>query len=92
MDIIGLIFLFFGLSFFIVGAVGIIRFPDALTRLHASGKVGTVGLFGVLTGAAFLLPGSTLKAFTLGLFMLFAGPVVSHAIATASRSPEAVRK
>lgn len=92
MDIIGLGFLFFGLFFFVVGAVGIIRLPDAFSRLHASGKVGTVGLFGVLIGAAFLLPGAALKALFLGIFMLFAGPLVSHAIGTASRSPEAVKK
>ena len=88
MDFIGVAFLIFGLAFFVVGAVGIIRLPDAYSRLHASGKVGTVGLFGVLIGAAFLLPGSALKALFLGIFMLFAGPLVSHAIGTASGGAE----
>lgn len=89
---LGVFFLVFGLTFFAIGTVAILRLPDSLSRLNASGKVSTVGLFGLLAGAAFLLPGAALKALALGLFMLIAGPVVSHAIATASRSPNAVQK
>lgn len=92
MDIIGLVFLFFGLGFFVIGVVGIMRFPDAFSRLHASGKVATVGVIGILIGASFLLAGAALKALALGAFLLLAGPVASHAIATSARSEYAVKE
>lgn len=91
MDFLGVGLLLFGLSFFVVGVIGIFRLPDAFSRLHATGKVVTIGLFGLLAGGAALMPAMALKALALGLFMLIAGPVVSHAIATAERSPNAVR-
>jgi len=75
--------LLFGLFFSLVGVVGMIRFPDVYTRIHASGKVGTLGIFGFLIAAAALMPASTFKVITLGLFILVSGPVASHAIAAA---------
>ncbi len=92
MDYIGVGFLVLGLFFFVVGIIGIIRLPDAFSRLHATGKVVTMGLFGLLVGGAFLMPAMALKALTLGLFMLVAGPVVAHAIGVAESSPDAVRE
>lgn len=73
--------IFIGLFFFVIGAFGINRFPNTYSRLHASSKVGTVGLVGILTGAALLMPEATLKILLLGIFMLVAGPVTAHAIA-----------
>lgn len=84
MEIFGLIVLWAGIFFCVVGVVGLIRFPDVYTRLHASSKVATLGLCGILIGAAVLLPGTALKALVLLLFMLFSAPVASHAIAAAA--------
>ena len=56
LEIAGVGALIFGLFFCAVGVVGVIRMPDNLTRLHASGKVATLGLFGLLAGAAILMP------------------------------------
>lgn len=39
-----------------VSALGVVRFPDALSRMHALTKASTVGLGLVAIGAAFLLP------------------------------------
>jgi multicomponent Na+:H+ antiporter subunit G len=83
-DVIGLSFLFLGVFFSLVGVVGIVRLPDVYTRIHASGKVATLGMFGLLVGTAVLVPETTLKLLALGLFMLFTSPVASHAIATAA--------
>lgn len=92
MEIIGVALLLFGLAFRVIGVIGVIRLPDAYARLHATGKAATMGLFGLLAGATFLMPALGLKALALGLFMLIAGPVVSHAIAVAERSPNAVHE
>ena len=80
-EFIGLAALLFGLFFFVVGVIGTLRMPDIYTRLHASGKIPTLGMFGLLLGAAILMPSIALKALSLGLFILFTGPVTTHAIA-----------
>lgn len=84
MEIIGLIVLWFGVGFCAVGVLGIIRMPDLYCRLHASGKVATVGLCGLLVGAAFLMPSATLKVIALAIFAVLTLPVSTHAIAAAA--------
>jgi multicomponent Na+:H+ antiporter subunit G len=37
-----------GVFFMIVSAIGILRLPDVLTRMHAFGKAATLGIIGVL--------------------------------------------
>ena len=81
LEILGVAALCFGLFFCAVGVVGVIRMPNALTRLHASGKVATLGLFGILLGAALLMPSLALRILALGLFVLLTSPVATHAIA-----------
>ena len=81
LDILGVGALLFGLFFCAVGVLGVIRMPDSLTRLHASGKVATLGLFGLLLGAALLMPSTWLRLLALGLFVLLTSPVATHAIA-----------
>ncbi len=81
LEMLGVAALFFGLCFCAVGVVGVIRLPDCLTRLHASGKVATLGLFGLLVGAALLMPSTSLRLLALGLFVLLTSPVATHSIA-----------
>ena len=81
LEIIGVGWLVFGLFFCAIGVLGVLRMPDIYTRLHASGKVATLGLFGLLMGAIFLMPATFLKVLALGLFILLTSPVATHAIA-----------
>ena len=81
LELLGVAALLFGLFFCAVGVLGVVRMPDSLTRLHASGKVATLGLFGLLTGAALLMPSVWLRLLALGLFVLLTSPVATHAIA-----------
>ena len=83
LDFLGVAALLFGLFFCAIGVLGVIRMPDSLTRLHASGKVATLGLFGILLGAALLMPSTWLRLLVLGLFVLLTSPVATHAIAAA---------
>lgn len=83
MEILGLIALWIGIGFSAVGILGLVRLPDMYTRLHASGKVSTVGLCALLIGAAMLLPSATLKVLALALFAMLTLPVSTHAIALA---------
>jgi multicomponent Na+:H+ antiporter subunit G len=84
MEIIGLVILWVGIGFSIVGVLGLVRMPDLYCRLHASGKVSTVGLCGLLLGAAFLMPSAGLKLLALAAFAVLTLPVGTHAIAVAA--------
>jgi multicomponent Na+:H+ antiporter subunit G len=46
-----------GLVFFLAGTVGLIRFPDVFSRLHALTKADNLGLGFVALGLAFQAPG-----------------------------------
>lgn len=81
LELIGIGLLTFGLFFCAIGVLGVLRLPDVYTRLHASGKVATLGLFGLLMGTVFLMPTTFLKILVLGLFVLLTGPVTTHAVA-----------
>ncbi len=82
LEMLGVGWLIFGLFFCAIGVIGVLRMPDVYTRLHASGKVATLGLFGLLVGAVFLMPTLFfLKILALGLFILVTSPVATHAIA-----------
>jgi multicomponent Na+:H+ antiporter subunit G len=76
-----------GVLFFLAGVVGLLRFPDAITRLHALTKADNVGLGLVVVG---LLPqaGSLLEALKLllvWLTVLLAGATVGQLIARVAR-------
>jgi multicomponent Na+:H+ antiporter subunit G len=42
-DILASLFIISGLFFFFVGVVGLFRFPDPLSRMHATTKADTLG-------------------------------------------------
>lgn len=53
-----------GLAFFITGALGLIRFPDIYSRLHAVTKTDTLGL-GLLAAGLAIKSGSVTTALLL---------------------------
>jgi multicomponent Na+:H+ antiporter subunit G len=72
-----------GLFFFLAGTVGLLRFPDALTRLHALTKADNLGLGLIVLG---LLPQSpdtlsALKLIVVWLLVQFAAASASQLIA-----------
>jgi multicomponent Na+:H+ antiporter subunit G len=76
-----------GAFFFLAGTVGVLRFPDALTRLHALTKADTLGLglvvLGLLPHAGGVVGG--LKLLCIWLLVLLSGSVASQLIARAVR-------
>ena len=76
-----------GVLFFLAGVVGLLRFPDALTRLHALTKADNVGLGLIVVG---LLPQAgnlfeALKLLLVWLTVLLAGATVGQLIARVAR-------
>ncbi|MBS0594182.1 MAG: monovalent cation/H(+) antiporter subunit G [Rubrivivax sp.] len=79
-----------GLFFYLAGTVGLLRFPDAYTRLHALTKADNLGLALVVLG---LLPqvGSVLaglKLLLVWLLVILSSAVVSQLIARTARQQE----
>lgn len=50
MDVLGLIFLLVGAVLCVAAAVGLLRFPDLLTRMHAGTKPQILGVILVMVG------------------------------------------
>ena len=50
LDVITIVLVLSGCAFFLAGTVGLIRFPDFFTRLHAMTKADNVGLGFVVLG------------------------------------------
>jgi multicomponent Na+:H+ antiporter subunit G len=83
-QIIALLAVIIGTSFSVIGILGYIRLPDVYTRLHATGKVGVFGVVLLLLTAVALTPLGPGKALVLIVLLLIAGPVTSHALASAA--------
>jgi multicomponent Na+:H+ antiporter subunit G len=85
-DIIAIIFLAGGAFFIITGVVGLLRFPDFYTRLHATGKCDTLGQIFIVVGCMIYSGFSliTVKLFLVAAFYLLAGPAATHAIMKAA--------
>jgi multicomponent Na+:H+ antiporter subunit G len=76
-----------GAVFFLAGTVGLLRFPDALTRLHALTKADNLGLGLVVLGLLPRVDGvlGGLKLVAIWLLAMLAGAAVSQLIARAAR-------
>lgn len=76
-----------GAFFFLAGTVGLLRFPDALSRLHALTKADNLGLGLVVLGLLFQVDGplAGLKLIGVWLLALLAGATVTQLIARAAR-------
>lgn len=76
-----------GCLFFAAGTVGLLRFPDLRSRLHALTKADNLGLGLVLTALALQadsLP-TVLKLGLLWAMTLFASATTSHLLASDAR-------
>lgn len=89
-DLISKILIVSGLFFFLVGTVGILRFPDALTRAHGAAKADTLGavlcIFGLVLQSGF--SAVTLKLVLIVCFLWTANPTATHMIAKAIYSKD----
>lgn len=72
----------------LIGAIGVMRFPDFYTRLHAASITDTSAVTIMLIGMAFFAPHWTvvLKLFAIWIFIFLTGPTSSHAIANAAHT------
>ena len=86
MNAVGYLLLILGAFFIVTGAIGILRFPDFYTRLHAMGKSDTLGVALMALGLA-VLEGPTQNGLKIALIIIFVGlanPAATHALGRAA--------
>jgi multicomponent Na+:H+ antiporter subunit G len=90
-DVFTIIAVTAGAFFFLAGLVGLLRFPDTLTRLHALTKADNLGLglfvLGILPWAHGIL--DAVKLICVWMLVQFAGATVAQLIARSAHSKEA---
>ena len=86
-DIVTVLAVVAGAIFFLAGTVGLLRFPDSLTRLHALTKADNLGLGLVVLGLLPQVDGAlaALKLVAVWLLAQLAGATVSQMIARSMR-------
>lgn len=76
-----------GALFALVAAVGVLRLPDVLIRMHASTKAGTLGCGLILLALAVEAGGEigiVARAVAAFIFLLLTAPVAAHMIGRAA--------
>lgn len=87
LDILTVLLVLAGLVFFVAGTLGVLRFPDALSRLHALTKADNLGLGLVVAGLALQASGplEIMKLALIWFFVLGASAATAQWIAAAER-------
>ena len=88
LELCGMILAGAGLLFFLGAAVGLYRFPDFYTRMHAAGKGDTLSTLLILAGFALItLDGVSatdwllvVKVLAIVLFIMLTSPTSTHAL------------
>lgn len=85
-DVVAGISLTLGAGLSLIAALGMVRFPDLLSRVHAATKPQVLGLMLVLLGVALRLRDVTSIGLLLlvVLFQLATAPIASHMVGRAS--------
>jgi len=84
-EILTAVFLVAGAGFMLIAALGLLRMPDLLTRMHATTKAGVLGAGLIMVGAAIFIGQLTVvvKAVAVIAFLILTAPVAAHAIGRA---------
>lgn len=85
-DVIAGVLLVVGALMAAIAAIGIVRFPDVLSRMHAATKPQTVGLLLILLGLGLRLQdlSDITVLFLIALFQLLTAPVSAHMVGRAA--------
>jgi multicomponent Na+:H+ antiporter subunit G len=85
-SLLGAVLLVVGAAFIALASLGILRFPDLYTRLHAASKAGPLGAGLVLLGAGLMSaePWTIVKTLFGLVFLILTGPVSAHLLARAA--------
>lgn len=86
LDIVGAVLLGLGSVALLVGALGLLRFPDLFSRMHAAGVTDSLGGGSILIGLLFIgaSPATLIKIGMVLFFLFVTSPTSGHALARAA--------
>jgi len=86
MDLIICILILTGSMFFLIASLGLIRFKDLFSRMHATTKATSFGILLILIGVSlsFDLVSVYIKGALIIVFIYITAPLAAHAIAKSS--------
>jgi multicomponent Na+:H+ antiporter subunit G len=94
LDLIAGVLILGGSALALTASIGVVRFPDTLSRMHAATKPQVLGLLLVLGGAAVRLRGSVDVGVIIltAMFTLITAPVIADRVGRLAYRERCVRK
>ena len=85
-DVLSAALLLTGVALSVVAGVGLVRFPDVFSRMHAATKPATLGLLLIAIGAALQQEegSNATKLLLVAAFQFLTAPVAAHMIGRAA--------
>ena len=86
LEVLSAVLLLGGVLLAVVAGIGLIRFPDVFSRMHAATKPATLGLLMVCLGAGLLMDDGAdrAKLALVAVFQFLTAPVAAHMIGRAA--------
>ncbi|WP_320669098.1 monovalent cation/H(+) antiporter subunit G [Patulibacter defluvii] len=93
-DVLSAVCLVLGAGLSLAAGIGVLRFPDLLSRMHAASKPQVLGLLLILTGVGLRLrTGIDVTTLVLvAVFQLMTAPVAAHMVGRAAYRTRRVRR
>ena len=85
-DVLSSVLLLAGVALAVLAGLGLVRFPDVFSRMHAATKPATLGLLLVILGAALQQEerSNATKLLLVAAFQFLTAPVAAHMIGRAA--------
>lgn len=86
MDVLSSLLMFAGAALALIAGIGLQRFDDMFSRMHAAAKPATLGLLLVVVGAALQVPdtGDIAKLLLVAILQFLTVPIASHLVGRAA--------
>lgn len=93
-DIVTSVLILTGAVLALTAAIGVVRFPDTLSRMHAATKPQVVGLILILLGAFNHLRGNVdiWMIALVGIFTVLTAPIIAHTVGQVAYREQRVRE
>ena len=93
-DVLAVVLLLLGSFLCLTAGLGLVRFPDVLTRMHAGTKPQVLGVLLIMVGAAIRLQGwsATWMLLLVAVFQMLTAPVSAHMISRVAYRRRHVRR
>ena len=93
-DVLAVALLLLGAFLCLTAGLGLVRFPDVLTRMHAGTKPQVLGVLLIMLGAAIRLQGwsATWMLLLVAAFQMLTAPVSAHMVSRVAYRRRHVRR